>query len=60
MKEKWETGSMIGLSILAFLIPIAGWIIGGINLKHPERNGQAIWLIVLGVLGFGISINMLQ
>lgn len=60
MVEKWDSGTMVGLCILAFLIPIAGWIIGGMNLKHPERNGQAIILIVLGIASFVGFMSLMQ
>ena len=50
--KAWGGGMMTFLCIISFFVPIVGWIMGGINLKHPARNGQAIALIAIGTFGF--------
>ncbi|MDO4551609.1 MAG: hypothetical protein Q4C96_10215 [Planctomycetia bacterium] len=55
-KEKWSLPAMLGLSALSFIIPIVGWIVGGLNLKYPARNNQAWLLIGLGVLSFILAL----
>lgn len=58
--EKWGSGAMAGLCILSVFIPIVGWIVGGINLKHPERKDQAGTLIVMGLIGAAINLFMMM
>ena len=58
-KPAWDGGIMFLLVALAFFVPIAGWIIGGMNLKYPDRNGQSMALIGTGIAGFLIVINMM-
>jgi hypothetical protein len=50
--EKWDVGGMVALCILACFIPLAGWIIGGINIGSQERRQQAIILIVIASCAF--------
>ncbi|MEI8079346.1 MAG: hypothetical protein WCH61_06945 [bacterium] len=52
----WSTGTMVLLCIGALAIPLLGWVLGGINLKYPERKNQAIALIILGLSAFATVI----
>ena len=56
LKEKWSMPVMIGLGVLSVLVPIAGWIIGGLNVRYPARNHQAWLLIGLGVVSFILAL----
>ena len=51
-KERWSFPMMLVLGVLSFIIPIAGWIIGGLNLRYPARVNQSWLLIVLGIISF--------
>jgi len=42
--------AMFGLIVATWCVSLVGFIVGGINLKYKERNGQAIFLICWGVL----------
>lgn len=55
-KLAWGSGQIIGLTCLAFICPLAGWIIGGLNLKYPARKSQAMQLILTGVGGFIVHV----
>ncbi len=43
-------GLYVFLLVATFFIPIVGMIVGGINLKHPARRGQAKVLLGLGIV----------
>jgi len=43
----WAIGTYIGLFVLSAIIPLVGWIFGGMNCKHQNRKAQAIGLIVI-------------
>jgi len=51
---------MILLCIVAVIMPLFGWIIGGLNMnstKHSkERRQQALALIIIGVVFFLIFL----
>jgi hypothetical protein len=49
-EPKWESGSLGGLILLSFLLPIVGVIVGGMNLKHHERKDQATGLLICGIV----------
>ncbi len=58
LKEAWSGGKVIGLCILAFFIPLAGWIIGGVNMGDSGkmcRRAQAFTLIVISTISAGAS-----
>lgn len=59
----WSTGAYIGLIILSFLLPIFGWIYGGIkaNKAPPEskQKKQAWHFIYAGIAAFVINIMLM-
>ena len=64
MKEEWPGGAFVAFCILAFLVPIVGWIMGGINLNKDNntqaRIGQAQILLVIATVSFGIGMLILM
>jgi hypothetical protein len=57
-RQAWSGGAFVALLVLSLFIPLAGWIVGGVNLKHTARRGQAWALIVVGIAGavlYGIA-----
>ena len=64
--EKWWwvfllLGVFVILLIATFFIPIIGIVMGAMNLKYPERNGQSVGLLSLGVImalaNFGVIMG---
>lgn len=49
-KPKWDGGSFGGLLILGAALPLIGLIVGLVNLKHSERNSQAVFLTTASVI----------
>jgi hypothetical protein len=61
--KEFETAEMVMLVILCFLIPIAGLIVGIMNLSKPARNNQAVGLIWISILAFiidGVFIGVMS
>ncbi len=58
-KPAWNGGTMFLLVVLTCFIPLAGWIIGAMNLKYSDRNGQSIALICIGLASCLVAINMM-
>ena len=58
--SEWSTGVYIGLLISSVIIPLIGFIYGGIQVKkaHPnsKRKDQAWHFVIAGVVGFIINI----
>ena len=57
----WPIGQYLGLCFLSLLIPLFGWIYGGIHVckapKGSKRQQQALAFIIAGI--FGAWINYL-
>ncbi|MBP3557632.1 MAG: hypothetical protein J6K20_08030 [Thermoguttaceae bacterium] len=60
-KPAFETSVFVILLIATFFIPIIGIVMGAMNLKYPERNGQSVGLLSLGVImalaNFGVIMG---
>jgi len=54
----WDGGTLVALLALSLFVPLAGWIIGGINLKHDLRRGQSWGLIIVGIVGFLFYLSL--
>ncbi len=54
--DAWGGFAMFFLCIISFAIPLAGWIVGYINKKHPARSGQAGTLITIAWISFIIDL----
>ena len=52
----WSTGTYIGLFVLSAIVPLVGWIYGGMNCKHQNRKAQAIGMIVISSIMFLIYL----
>ena len=63
MKQQWTGGEMVLFCILAFIIPLFGWILGGMNINKdnnsPERVGQAQTLLIIGTVSFAAGFFMI-
>ena len=51
-KPPFKAGSFILLLVATFFIPLIGIIVGAINIKSPNRNGQSGALMGLGIIMF--------
>lgn len=49
-KQPFGVGAMIGLILLTIFIPLVGIIVGAVNLKYEERKGQAMALLITGII----------
>jgi len=46
----WSGSAMAGLVIATVLVPLVGLIMGPMNLGKPARKGQAIALLIVGIV----------
>jgi len=57
----WPIGQCLGLFLLSLVIPLFGWIYGGIQAykapKGSKRRQQALAFVVMGI--FGVWFNYL-
>lgn len=51
-KPPFKTGAFIFLLIGTYFIPLIGIIVGAMNMKSPNRNGQSCALVGFGVIMF--------
>lgn len=49
----------IGIGILSFLIPLAGWIIFGVNRKDNPRKAEVAWKAAWWGFGIGVFCNLI-
>lgn len=56
--KAWGWVAMFSLVIVSLLIPLVGWIVGGINMKHYSRKDQALALVICGFIGFAVSVGI--
>ena len=56
LKEKWSLPAMICLGVLSVIVPLVGWIVGGLNVNVPARHRQAWLLIGLGIASFVLAL----
>ena len=47
-KQPFETSVFITMLIATFFIPIVGIVMGAMNVKSPNRNGQSCMLMTWG------------
>lgn len=59
-KPAFETSVFVILLIATFFIPIVGIIMGAMNLKYQERNGQSCGLLSLGIIMAVINFGLLS
>ena len=59
--DGWSTGPYIGLLVLSFIIPLVGWIYGGIQIKNAaegsQRKNQAWHFVIAGIVGFVVFLE---
>lgn len=58
--KAWESGAFAGLVILSFVLPLVGIIMGGLNMRHQERQGQAVGLFVASIAFWAFWIGVLK
>ncbi len=60
--DEWSTGVYIGLLVLSFVIPLFGWIYGGIQVKQSaegsKRKKQAWHFVIAGIVSGVIGAIM--
>lgn len=49
-KEKWTTPEMVVMVITTMIIPLIGFIYGGIGLSKKEKQGQGALLLVTAII----------
>ncbi len=62
--DGWPTGPYIGLLVLSFIIPLVGWIYGGIQIKNAaegsQRKSQAWHFVIAGIVGAVFNIILMS
>lgn len=58
-KPSCDVGIFVLLIVATLFIPLVGLIVGSMNLKYPERNGQSILLIVIGIIMMLFNLHFL-
>ncbi len=58
--DVWSTGAYIGFIVLSVIIPLFGWIYGGIHMKNAadgsQRKKQAWHFVIAGIVGFVLAV----
>lgn len=58
--DGWSTGAYIGLLVLSFVIPLFGWIYGGMQVRQSvegsKRKKQAWHFVISGIVSAVIGI----
>jgi hypothetical protein len=60
ISDEWSTGPYIGLLVLSFIIPLFGWIYGGIQISKSspdsKRKEQSWHYVISGFAGLFLNL----